>query len=154
VSDEASGTDNYKEVAKLTYESFLEMRRLSFAAQADYGKWLISSIFLIHGSAIGGLAFKAAATGAPPYLAAILWFVAGLVLALASGFSAWWNFSLGADQYHIWAKPTMLIDRTQWPTTAQHARGITLTKWLAIIFGVSSVLVLVIGSVHVLRVWT
>jgi hypothetical protein len=25
----------------------------------------------------------------------------------------------------------MLVDRTQWPTTAKHARGITLTKWLA-----------------------
>jgi hypothetical protein len=57
--------NSYKETAKLTYESLLEMRRLSYAAQADYGKWLISSIFLMHGAGIGGLAFKAGATGAP-----------------------------------------------------------------------------------------
>jgi hypothetical protein len=153
VSDEASSADNYKELAKLTYDSLLEMRRLSFGAQADYGKWLISSIFLMHGSAIGGLAFKAAAIGAPPYLAAILWFVFGLVLALAAGFLAWLNFSLGADQYDSWAKPAMLFDRTQWPTSTQHSFGITLTMRLAIIAGVSSVLLLLIGAVHVLWVW-
>jgi hypothetical protein len=151
VSDEPTRDDNYKETAKFTYEAILEMRRLAFAAQADYGKWLISSIFLMHGSAIGGLAFKAAATGAPPYLAAILWSVAGLVLALASGFCAWWNFSLGAAQYNLWARPSMLFDRASWPSTAKHARSIELTKWLSIICGVGSVMVLVVGSIHVLR---
>jgi hypothetical protein len=89
--------NSYKETAKLTYESLLEMRRLSYAAQADYGKWLISSIFLMHGAGIGGLAFKAGATGAPTYLAAIcgssvawcwLWrqgFQHGTTLALLPG---------------------------------------------------------------------
>ncbi|MEH2517659.1 hypothetical protein V1279_003232 [Bradyrhizobium sp. AZCC 1610] len=153
MSEEPARDDNYKEVAKLTYDALLEMRRLSFGAQADYGKWLISSIFLMHGSAIGGLAFKAAATGAPPYLAAMLWFVVGLVLALASGFSAWWNFSLGAAQYDMWARPLMLFDRAAWPSTARHAGAITFTKRLAITFGVGSVLVLVIGSIHVLLAW-
>jgi hypothetical protein len=74
-------------------------------------------------------------------------------LALASGFSAWWNFSLGAEQYNSWAKPAMLFDQTQWPIAAQHALGITLTKWLAVSFGVCSVLVLVVGSIHVLWAW-
>ena len=153
MSDEPTRDDNYREVAKLTYDALLEMRRLSFGAQADYGKWLISSIFLMHGSAIGGLAFKAAATGAPPYLAAILWFVAGLVLALASGFSAWCNFSSGAAQYYMWARPAMLFDRTAWPSDPRHACAIKITRWLSIIFGFGSVLVLVIGSIHVLLIW-
>jgi hypothetical protein len=107
------------------------MRRLSYAAQADYGKWLISSIFLMHGAAIGGLAFKAGATGAPTYLAAILWFVGGLVLALASGFSAWRNFSLAAQQYDGWAKRAMLFD-AKWPTEATHSRAIKVTMGLGI----------------------
>jgi hypothetical protein len=144
--------DVYKETARLTYDSLLEMRRLSFAAQADYGKWLISSIFLMHGAAIGGLAFKGA-TGAPTYLAAVGWFVAGLVLALASGFSTWVNFHFGAKQYDLWAKPSMISDHTQWPTIATHGRAIRVTMWLAIIFGFCSVACLVAGSVHVLRVW-
>jgi hypothetical protein len=45
VSDDASGGDNYKEVAKLTYESFLEMRRLSFAAQAITASGLFHRYF-------------------------------------------------------------------------------------------------------------
>jgi hypothetical protein len=145
--------NSYKETAKLTYESLLEMRRLSYAAQADYGKWLISSIFLMHGAGIGGLAFKAGATGAPTYLAAILWFVGGLVLALASGFSAWHNFSFAARQYDDWAKPAMLFDVKKWPTEAPHARGIKLTMRLAICFGFCSVLALAAGSVHIWLVW-
>jgi hypothetical protein len=97
--DQQPANSSYKETAKLAYESLLEMRRLSYAAQADYGKWLISSIFLMHGAAIGGLAFKAGATGAPTYLSAVMWFVAGLVLALASGFATWCNFTLAAKEY-------------------------------------------------------
>jgi hypothetical protein len=150
---EQPADSSYKETAKLTYESLLEMRRLSFAAQADYGKWLISSIFLMHGAAIGGLAFKAGATGAPTYLAAVMWFVGGLVLALASGFSTWCNFSFAAKQYAVWAKPAMLFDLKQWPTETNHGRGIKWTMGLAIFFGFCSVLALVAGSLHVWLVW-
>lgn len=147
------GQDQYKETARLTYESLLEMRRLSFAAQADYGKWLISSIFLMHGSAIGGLAFKTATTGAPSYLAAILWFVIGMILALGAGFSAWWNFSLAAQQYDGWAKPAMLFNRERWPSEATKIGGIRETRWISIGCGVLSVLALLGGALHVFCAW-
>lgn len=145
--------DSYKEVAKLTYDGMLEMRRLSYSTQADYGKWLISSIFLMHGSAIAGLAFRASATGMPPYLSAVLWFVFGMILALGAGFSAWWNFSAAADQYNTWAKPAMLFDQSSWPTEAAKAREIEATKWLSIGCGVLSVVALLGGAVHVLWTW-
>jgi len=145
--------DTYKETAKLAYDGLLEMRRLSFAAQADYGKWLISSIFLMHGSAIAGLAFRATATGAPPYLKAILWFVLGLVLALAAGFCAWCNFSLAAKQYDKWARPSMVVDRTAWPTELAYSSGIKWTMRLAILCGIGSVGTLVWGALRVLSEW-
>lgn len=144
--------DQYKEVAKLTYDSLLEMRRLSFAAQAEYGKWLISSIFLMHGSAIGGLAFKAA-TGAPPYLAAMLWFVVGMIFALGSGFAAWWNFSFASAQYESWAQPGMLFDRSKWPSDVTKAGGMKMTRRLSIACGVLSVVMLFGGALHVLCAW-
>lgn len=137
MTGEDADDGGYRETARLTYESILEMRRLAFGAQVEYGRWLISSIFLMHGSAIAGLAFKAAATGAPPYLLAISWFVAGLVFALASGFAAWWNFSLAAEQYNNWAQPMMMFDRAHWPMAARHGAWITATKWLAVFFGYS-----------------
>lgn len=145
--------DQYKETAKLTYDSLLEMRRLSYAAQADYGKWLISSIFLMHGSAIAGLAFRASATGVPPYLSAILWFVAGMIAALGSGFCAWLNFTAAAGQYNEWAKPAMLFDQSSWPAEAAKAREIERTKRLSIACGFLSVLTLLGGAVHVLWTW-
>ncbi|WLB19361.1 hypothetical protein [Bradyrhizobium japonicum] len=145
--------DPYKETAKLTYDGLLEMRRLSFGAQADYGKWLISSIFVMHGSAIAGLAFKATATGAPPYLKAILWFVVGLVLALAAGFCAWCNFSLAAKQYDKWARPSMVVDRAAWPTELAYAAGIEWTMRLAVLCGMGSVGALVWGALRVLAEW-
>jgi hypothetical protein len=46
-----------------------------------------------------------------------------------------------------------VFDRAAWPSTAKHARAITVTKWLAIIFGIGSVLVLVSGSIHILLAW-
>lgn len=145
--------DRYKELARLTYDGLLEMRRLSYAVQADYGKWLISSIFLMHGSAIAGLAFRASATGVPPYLFAILWFVFGMILALGAGFCAWLNFSAAASQYSDWAKPAMLFDQANWPTEAARAREIEATRWLSIVCGILSVLTLLGGAVHVLWTW-
>lgn len=147
------GQDQYKETAKLTYDSILEMRRLSYAAQADYGKWLISSIFLMHGSAIAGLAFRASAIGVPPYLSAILWFVLGMILALGAGFCAWLNFSAAASQYSLWAKPAMLFDQSSWPMETTKAREIEATKWLSMSCGILSVLALLGGALHVLWAW-
>lgn len=130
----------------------LEMRSHSFVAQADYGKWLISSLLLVYGSAIAGLAFKASGATAPPYLWAISWFVAGIVLALGAGFSAWWNFSLAARQYDNWANPNMLVNPTNWPTTPT-VRGIEVTKWICIACGAFSVACLIIGSINIAWVW-
>jgi len=148
-----SGEDRYKEIAKITYDGLMEMRRLSYTAQADYGKWLISSIFLMHGSAIAGLAFRASATGVPPYLSAILWFVVGMISALGAGFCAWLNFSAAASQYSNWAKPAMLFDQSSWPTETAKAREIETTKRLSILCGLLSVLTLLGGALHVLWTW-
>ncbi len=108
----------------------------------------------MHGSAIAGLAFRASSNGvAPPYLAATIWFLSGMVLALGSGFAAWWNFSFAANQYNDWAKPNMVFDRNHWPGPPKHHRKITSSLWAAIICGNLSIICLLAGAIHVFLVW-
>jgi hypothetical protein len=107
--------ENYRIVAEAAFKQLEDMRSKAFMMQADYGKWLVSSLFLMHGSAIAGLMFKSGGAALPPYLFAVPWFVAGLVFALGAGFAAWWNFTFALEHYQIWSKPNMLIDREHWP---------------------------------------
>src|SRR6266436_6113441 len=101
---------NYKVVAEATFKQFEDYKSKSYQMQSDYGKWLVSTLFLMHGSAIAGLIFKTGGTAAPPYLFATFWFVAGIVFALGAGFAAWWNFTFAMQIYAAWAQPQMLID--------------------------------------------
>jgi hypothetical protein len=89
-----------------------------------------SSIFVMHGSAIAGLAFKASTSGSTALPGNYIVVVVRLVLALASGFpgmvgSAW------ALHSETWATIDA-IRRTAWPSTAKHIRGIKATRWMAI----------------------
>jgi hypothetical protein len=148
----SSNNEAYGQIAEAMLKKMMEARGHSFIAQIDYGKWLISSLFLMHGSAIAGLAFKASGPTAPPYLFAVSWFVAGIVLALGAGFAAWWNFSFATRQYDDWANPNMLINPANWPSTPT-VRGVEATKWISIACGLLSVACLVAGAVHIIRVW-
>ncbi len=144
--------DAYRRIAEAMMKKMMDARAQSFTAQIDYGKWLISSLLLIHGSAIGGLAFKASGPAPPPYLFAMIWFVAGIVLALGAGFAAWWNFSIGMQHYDKWANPNMLVNPTSWPAAPAFG-GMEATRWASIACGLLSVACLVAGAVHILRVW-
>ncbi|MFZ5736057.1 MAG: hypothetical protein ACOY6K_04140 [Pseudomonadota bacterium] len=143
---------DYERAAEALLKKMLEMHGRAISAQIDYGKWLISSLLLMHSSAIAGLIFKAGNNGAPPYLYATGWFVFGILLALASGFSAWWNFTFAARQYDHWSNPNMLIDRTKWPSY-QLAPGIASTLWTSVVCGIGSVFCIPAGATHVMLVW-
>jgi hypothetical protein len=85
----ADEDDHYGHAAEIVYVQNRQMHEYSLKMQADYGKWLVSSLLVLHGAAISGLLFKGSAGNPPPFLHAITWFVIGVVLALATGFSAW-----------------------------------------------------------------
>ena len=144
--------DKYKRAAELVYEHNTEMHEFCIERQAEYGKWLTSSLFIMHGAAISGLLFKAPHGAPPVYLFAVWWFVIGLVLALASGFSAWWNFTFLADQYNRWADHRMLTDRARWPEPVP-SRAIDATLWIAVVTGVLSVGCLLGGAASVACSW-
>jgi hypothetical protein len=149
-------TDNnsdYRRSAEVVFVQLRQMQEFSLRMMGEYGRWLISSLLFLHVAALGGLLFKAGGTAPPPYLHALWWFVAGIVLAFSAGFSAWWNFSYAAEQYHRWADHRMLTDRNYWPSGEDNSGIITFTKRVALGAGVLSILCLVGGAIHVSCTW-
>lgn len=144
-------SDTYKEHAKEIYERMVEASRFSAEKQADYGKWLVNTLWLMHSGAIAGLLFKASATSPPPFLGALWWFVSGIALAFAAGFAAWWNFTFAYKQYERWADPSMLNDASKWPKDTDPR--ITATMWVAVTCGVISVFCLLAGAAAVYCSW-
>lgn len=139
MSDEA-----YKRIAEVTYRDLRNLQEFSLKMQGEYGKWLIASLLFLHGAAIGGLFFRATANSFTA-TGSLWWFVAGIILALGAGFSAFWNFFIAAQAYHEMADPRMLDDPSHWPKGGK-AWPIYLTLWLAIVLGVLSALCLPMGA--------
>jgi hypothetical protein len=131
----ADEDEAYKRSAEVVYNQLRHAHEFSLRTLTEYGKWLISSLLFLHGAAIGGLLFKWSGTGPPPYLASLWWFVLGVVFALGAGLSAWWNFTLAAEQYERWADHRMLNDRTYWPTPKSNS-WIDGTRWCAVGAGI------------------
>jgi hypothetical protein len=117
--------------------------------QADYGKWLISSLLFLHSAAIGGLAFKLESL--KQVVDSLWWFVIGILLALLSGLMSWWNFTLNDNAMQRLADHRMLTDPKYWPTTSPYQRLIWFTLVMALVSGISSAACLVAGSAFVAR---
>ncbi|MBB4348018.1 hypothetical protein GGE35_000059 [Rhizobium cellulosilyticum] len=68
--------------AAAVYHDLKESQRVTFTLSAEYGRWLLASLFLMHGSALFGLfTFLGDVADKPEllngYAAAVWWFVAG-----------------------------------------------------------------------------
>lgn len=148
----ANEDDAYRRAAEIVFVQFQKLNESSLKMQGEYGKWLVSSLLFLHGAAIGGLLFKWSGGSAPPYLYALWWFVFGIVFALATGFSAWGNFTFAADLYNRWADVRMLTNRDHWPQPSTSC-AIKATMWIAILTGVLSTICIVGGAAHVACTW-
>jgi hypothetical protein len=144
--------EEYKRVAEIEFNRLRDMQEHSMKVQSEYGRWLVSSLLFLHGAAIGGLLFKTGNNGVPPYLSALWWFVGGIVLALAAGFAAWWNFTFAAQTYFKWADYRMLSDRAYWPKGEADPR-IGWTLRVAVAGGLLSVACLIAGAGWVVSKW-
>jgi hypothetical protein len=143
----------YREQAKLFYNQAVDRAKLSATIQADYGKWLVNTLWLMHSGAIVGLLFRATTTGRPPYFSELWWFIFGVAFAFGAGFASWWNFTFAVNQYDQWASPAILTDRTKWPITAAFKWKIRVTMWVAIVCGLLSMGCLILGALAVYRAW-
>ena len=75
----------YRQSAEVVYRELKEYAEFARKLQSEYGKWLITTLYLVHAGAIAGLLFKHSAVAALPYLAALWLFVAGLVFCADGG---------------------------------------------------------------------
>lgn len=130
------------EVRRLQYEFFRDHFKHVVAMQGAMGRWLLASLLLVHG---GVFAFLAQSE----HLSAMVlprvywWLLAGLVLALVSGFSTWWNWTLATPVYAS-VSPAMIYDATQTPTfTKEQLRGVRWAMVAALSTGVLSLLCLI-----------
>ncbi|TKB12799.1 MAG: hypothetical protein E5V75_23975 [Mesorhizobium sp.] len=132
------------EARRLQYHEFQETKRAAFQAQGEYGRWLIVSLLTIHGAAVLLPAQN------PELVKTVLkttfpWNVVGVLLTLACGFVAWVNWTLLARLYDD-VTPGMIVGTEHWPTFNRRTLcWVTLTYWLAIGFGLVSV-VCVVGA--------
>jgi len=133
----AEATDKIFEARKLRYEQLQQNRRSANELQGQYGRWLIASLLLVHGGSILLLAQS------PDMIKTVLpavfwWHIAGLVLALACGFTTWANWS-----YHIVlydnVSPAMIYDDNEWPKFDPKVQTkIGWTHWSSITLGLLS----------------
>ncbi|CAM5766293.1 hypothetical protein LMIY3S_01772 [Labrys miyagiensis] len=106
--------DQYRFVAQEVYKNERENQKTAMQLQGDYGKWLLNTLLILNGGAVIGLA-QSSAFGKSALHEAGMWFVGGIVSALACGFVAWVNWSLLAHYYEDWADPHMTFDVERWP---------------------------------------
>lgn len=132
---------------ELSYAQLREGARNAAMLQGQYGRWLISSLLIIHGAAIGFIAHSDSLSGLLiPW--PFGWLVIGLVLALACGFVTWINWSLHMALYEdVW--PQMITDSSSWPDfeKSPQTRWIAITFWLSPALGIISVLAMIVTAI-------
>ncbi|MER9763701.1 MULTISPECIES: hypothetical protein [unclassified Mesorhizobium] len=139
--------DEAIEVRRLHYEEHRKDAHHAMQLNADYGKWLIASLLLVHGAAIAFLAQNDRLSKSVLPLV-FWWHVTGLITALTCGFIVWINWSLHG-RFHGSVSPQMIYDDTQWPDYDGPARWINRTHWLAIAMGLASAMCILGAAVTV-----
>ncbi|TIO30413.1 hypothetical protein [Mesorhizobium sp.] len=142
--------------AAIVYNDLKESQRATFQIAADYGRWLIASLLLVHSGALFGLfsllnSFANQPTSLQMYKAPVWCFVAGLLLALASGFCAWINWSMHSFNYRSSARYDMLWDPEKWVDPPHYVTGLDVTNWGSIVCGLLSALCVAGGAALILH---
>lgn len=144
------------EAAEIVYKDYKDMQRATFDVASQWGRWLLASLLLIHGGALFGLfTFLSSLAGKPAALVqyqwTVWWFVTGIILTLASGLSAWINWTMHSDNYEGWANKPMLWDPDEWVGDSRHTWGLDLTNWASIVLGVFAALCIIGGAYSTLN---
>lgn len=134
----------YRQSAKVVYESLKRQSEFMRQMQAEYGKWIVSSILVLHSGAIGGLLYKFDLIKGSA--GSLWWFVIGIALAIGTGFVAWLNFTFADESAHKMADHRMLNDPNYWPKEVPLLCGIKATLWGAVVLGWASVACLIGGA--------
>jgi len=143
---------DYRVMAAQEYQTQREAKRFTSQLQADYGRWLITTIAAIHVagiyliSSLPDLDLAAKRTG--------IWvLVAGLVMILMSGLAAWINWGAAAQLCSRRSDVRMLVDREAWPETDAEAKKmmwrIRAALRCSVILGLISVLCIPFANIFI-----
>lgn len=127
---------------------FLEKERFHSQIAADYGKWLLASILLLHGGGLLGIFSIAEKANLDSLIGAATALIAGLMLGLLAGFITWLNWLLLASSYEQIADHRVLAsEEASFPDAKRSTQiGIVLTFWSSMIIGFASALFLPIAA--------
>lgn len=125
-------------VRELEYQKAAELTRIYADLQGAYGKWLISTLLVVHGAAIGFIAQSDKLSEAlipGPFLCHGF----GLILALLAGLMAWANWSLHMGE-QLAISPKLIINDDHWPKpyTGRARTYVRVTFRLSVAFGLLS----------------
>ncbi len=144
------------EIASIVYNELKDSERAAFQLAGEYGKWLITTLVVLHGGALLGMfSFLDALAGRRDALAGyaypVWFFVGGLVLALVAGFFTWLNWSMHSVNFSMRANVAMLWNSESWVGSDYYDKGITITYWTAIVLGFASASCIPIATALVLH---
>ncbi|WP_139315126.1 hypothetical protein [Mongoliimonas terrestris] len=129
-------------------ERYIRLKDASTEAQVGWGRWLVGSLILVHGGALVALSQGERVTTAMMKDGGIC-FAVGIVLALASGFAAWMNFTFSIDLADDWSDPRLVTDATREFSIKGHNVKLITTLWASALCGVGSVASFAIGGYRV-----
>lgn len=132
---------------------FLEKERFHNQIAADYGKWLLASLIVLHGGGLLGLFSLAEKSNFDFLTGAGAALVIGLVLGLLAGFVTWLNWLFLASSYMQIIDHKILVNEEAWFSTVKSStrRGVAVSFWLSLFLGVASAASLPIAAFLVMH---
>jgi hypothetical protein len=130
---------------KLLYDQYQEDKRYASQLQAEFGKWLVASLLLIHGAAF---AFAAQDNELSAIIFKMVFWphILGILFALGSGLSAWLNWGFHVSHF-VRIDPRMIYDNQFWPKFESSTnKWIGSTYWASILFGMASALMVLVAA--------
>lgn len=126
----------------------LDKEKFSFQIAADYGKWLLASLILLHGGGLLGLFSMAARADLDPLIKPAIAMVMGLFLGLVSGFLTWLNWLFLASSYEQVSNHAVLYSESAKLGTVRRGTtiGIKYSFWASILVGLLSAFLLPIAA--------
>jgi hypothetical protein len=152
--DQDEALEVYRRQAYEFYNAMRASHDASARLTAEYGKFLIVSLFTIHTGAIVGLLALVGNSGGSlsivikTVLGPLWFFVIGLSLCMLCAFTTWKNWYYLECQYNELASPKYLNDPNQfpWDQKTSFSCKIEIAYWLSILLGFLSFFCMIGGA--------
>lgn len=130
---------------ELVFQQYENEKSRTFELQGQYGRWLISTLVLAHGAAIGFVA-QSERLSAKLLPEIGYWSLGGFVLALLCGFSAWANWGYHSNFHPNWDIREIILNGKIPSFNDQINERIRVTHVASLTFGLASAGCLIVSG--------